>query len=380
MDTNQDETMVVDQDTAMGNDGTAADQNPADTKPTYKSFKKKFRKMKIKFDEAMRQSNDLYLEEQRAIKTAKRLAQENDQIMDLLLDVNNSAQIPVDKRIDLTPEEDILSEIPPLITEEELESAAGLQTPEGIALYNEIQALVKEQDANLNNASKPPKSLATLMKTVPHMKLGHPGISEESLALLNPIEGQQAPLGYLTADQLDDYIYDIDAQLGTVPTLPPPSPSASHQDLAFGNYHSPYNWLRRNQPHIFLQDGEGSEKSNGKPGALRGAGKRASIPAPSKPDSLEIVEEDGQGYDFALGGGTTSKGKRKRDDDDNSGGYHPSKAVKATEDGVRKKRPYNRKPKPVDGEAPPPPAKKGKGRAKPKLPTPDPNAHPFGPI
>ncbi|KAH6713181.1 IEC3 subunit of the Ino80 complex, chromatin re-modelling-domain-containing protein [Leptodontidium sp. MPI-SDFR-AT-0119] len=378
MDANGEENLVVDPDTAMANNGAVVEQNPADAKPTYKSFKKKFRKMKIKFDEAMRQSNDLYLEEQRANKAAKRLAQENDQILDLLLDINNSAQIPVDKRFDLTPEDGILSTIPPLITEEELASAAELQTPEGIALYDEIRALMKEREASLNNASIPPKSLTALIKNTPHTKLDQ--IPEDQLALLNPIEGQPAPLGFLTAEQLDDYLYDIDAHLGTVPALPPPSPSASHQDLAFGNYHSPYNWLRRNQPHIFLQDGEGSEKSSGKPGALRGAGKRASIPAPSKPDALEIVEEDGQGYDFALGGGATTKGKRKRDDDDNSGGYHPSKAIKATEDGVRKKRPYNRKPKPVDGEAPPPSTKKGKGRAKAKLPTPDPNAHPFGPI
>lgn len=298
------------------------------------------------------------------------------QILDLLLDINNSAQIPIDKRIDLTPEEGILATIPPLITDDELSSAASLQTPEGIALYDEIRSLVKEREAMLSNAARPPKSLVNLLRSTPHTRLSQ--ASEDQLALLNPIEGQPAPLGFLTVDQIDDYIYDIDVQLGTVPALPPHSPSsASHQDLAFGNYHSPYNWLRRNQPHIFLQDGEGSEKSNGKPGALRGAGKRASIPAPSKPDSLEIVEEDGIGYEFAMG--TTSKGKRKRDDDDNSGGYHPSKAVKATEEGVRKKRPYNRKPKPVDGEVVTPTAKKGKGRAK-KAPSPDPSAHPFGPM
>lgn len=161
------------------------------------------------------------------------------------------------------------------------------------------------------------------------------------------------------------------------PTIP--SPPAPQQDLAFGNYHSPYNWLRRNQPHIFLQDGEGSEKGTGKPGALRGAGKRASIPAPSKPDSLEIVEEDGLSYDFNIGGASASKGKRKRDEDDNSGGYHP-KAARAGEDGVRKKRPYVRK-KPLEGEgvALNVSAKKGKGK-KVKAPTPDPSAHPFGPL
>ncbi|KAG4429273.1 hypothetical protein IFR05_015240, partial [Cadophora sp. M221] len=213
MDVNGEETPVVDPDTAMGNNGAAAEQNPADAKPTYKSFKKKFRKMKIKFDEAMHQSNELYLEEQRANKAAKRLARENDQILDLLLDINNSAQIPVDKRFDLTPEDDILSDIPPLITGEELASAAKLQTPEGIALYDEIRTLMKEREASLNNASKPHKSLAALIKSTAHMKLDQ--APEDQLVLLNPIEGQPAPLGFLTAEQLDDYLYDIDAHLGT---------------------------------------------------------------------------------------------------------------------------------------------------------------------
>ncbi|KAL2071680.1 hypothetical protein VTL71DRAFT_12915 [Oculimacula yallundae] len=370
MDGNGDDTLVEDQDTTMVNDEAATEQNPADAKPTYKSFKKKYRKMKIKFDEAMRNSNELYIQEQLAIKKAKQLTQENE--------------------FDLSPEEGILSALPPLVTEEELASAALLTTPDGIALYNELLTLTNERAALQSTTLKPTKSLTNLLKTIPHARLSQ--ATPEQLAPLNPIEGQPYPLGYLTAEHLDDYIYDIDAQLGTVPALPPPILPTSHQaDLAFGNHHSPYNWLRRNQPHIFLQDGEGSEKSNGKPGALRGAGKRASIPAPSKADALEIVEEDGQGYEFAIGGGAaTTKaaagGKRKRDDDDNSGGYHPSKAVKATEDGVRKKRPYNRKPKPVDGEAAASPAtaptssRKGKGRAKPKAPTPDPNAHPFGPI
>ena len=44
------------------------------------------------------------------------------------------------------------------------------------------------------------------------------------------------------------------------------------------------------------------------------------MPGPSKPDALEIVEEDGLGYDPTIGGLEPSKGKRKRDDD---GGYHP---------------------------------------------------------
>ncbi|CAL3967362.1 unnamed protein product [Diplocarpon coronariae] len=370
MDTNIEETMIG--NAAMGSEEAATTQNLFDAKPVYKSFKKKYRKMKVKFDEVMRESNDLYLQEQRATSTIKRLTQENDQILDLLLEMNNSAQLPVEKRVDIISG---LPELAPLFTEEDLASAAQLQTPEGKGLYNEICALLKERDAT-NIASKPIKSLATLLKTIPHPDLQTPGKAEEIEQTRAPLGGQTAPIGYLTEDQIEEYLDELDGQVRNGPQ----PPSISKQDFAFGNYHSPYNWLRRNQPHIFLQDGEGADKSHGRPGALRGAGKRASIPAPSKSDALEIVEEDGQGYDFALGGVASAKGKRKRDDEEASGGNQPSKAMKNVgEDGVRKKRAYNRKPKLADGETPPISAKKGKGRAKPKVPSPDPTAHPFGP-
>jgi hypothetical protein len=42
------------------------------------SIRKKYRKMRIKFDEIMRMSNQFYTDEQRAVETARRLAQENE--------------------------------------------------------------------------------------------------------------------------------------------------------------------------------------------------------------------------------------------------------------------------------------------------------------
>jgi IEC3 subunit of the Ino80 complex, chromatin re-modelling len=294
------------------------------------------------------------------------------QLLELLLDVNESAQIPVDKRIDLTTDIPNLSPIPPLVNDDDLENVAELQTPEGQALYNEIRTMISEK-ASSNNASKPLKSLAALMAATPHLSLNNPNVDSDLMASLEPEEGLTAPLAYLTADQMDDYIYDIDASLGVVPPLPPQFQNTPQHDLTFGNFHSPYNWLRRNVPQIFLQDGESSEKSHGKPGALRGAGKRASIPAPSKPDALEFVEEDGIGYDAALGGPSTSKGKRKREEDD--GGYHPSKGSRGTGEGKAKK---PRKKKSDETTPATTSGRKGKGRA--KLSSPAPDAHPFGPI
>ena len=276
--------------------------------------------------------------------------------------MNNSAQIPVEKRIDLSLEAPSLAEIPALVSTNELAQAAEFNTPAGQAIYNEIRSILDEKAAE-KAASKPPKSLAYLMATTPHLNAQNPHVSPDLMSSFTPLDGQTVPIAYLTADAMDDYIYDIDASLGTAPP-PHHIGKSTQQDLALKNPNSVYNWLRRNEPKIFLQDGEGSEKSMGKPGSLRGAGKRASMPGPSKPDSLEIVEEDGLGYDPTIGGLEPTKGgKRKRDDD---GGYHPKSGTPA--DGkTRKPRPKKKK---VEGDTPVPSSKKPKSKAKERASSP----------
>ncbi|KAH6674297.1 IEC3 subunit of the Ino80 complex, chromatin re-modelling-domain-containing protein [Halenospora varia] len=328
----------------------------------------------------MRQSNEWYVKEQQAEEHLKRLAIQNDQLLDLLLDVNNSAQIPSEKRIDMSADVPSLSAVPPLVSNEDLARAAQLDTPEGQAIYREIRSMLEEKTAMVvaaRNGPKPPKPLSLVVATVPHLTLGNPLVSPDLLKTLEPPEGHTAPITYLTPDHIDEYLDELDGQLGNGHPVPHPSPPG-HHDLALRNPNSVYNWLRKNEPKVFLQDNEGSEKSLGKPGALRGAGKRASIPAPSKPDALEFVEEDGIGYDASLAGPSATKGKRKREDGDD-GAYHP-KANRVDETGVKKaKRPYNRKKKPEGAEGSPAVTTSGR-KKKAKAASPAPDAPPFGPL
>lgn len=283
------------------------------------------------------------------------------QLMELLLDVNNSAQIPADKRIDLSVETPAIADVPALVTSEELAEAAELETPAGQAIYKDIGSILEEKAA-LKAASKPPKSFAYLLNSIHHISTRSPLVSSDLLKDLGTVDGT-GPIAYLTADQIDDYICDIDVSLGKPSTTPHPQPSPQ-ENVALRNPVSVYNWLRRNEPRIFLQDGEGSEKSHGKPGSLRGAGKRASMPMPSHGDALEIVEEDGLGYDPTIAGldPGTAKGKRKREDD---GGYHPKLGAP---DGKVKKPRVSRKKKEGNGETPTASAKKGKGKARTSSP------------
>ncbi len=219
--------------------------------------------------------------------------------------------------------------------------------------------------AKLSN--KPTKSLASLMATVPHASFEIPAIPYDLPSMfpnLTDVElesitfkpDQPPPLTYLTPDDIDEYLTNIDTSLdlpitATLPAAPESKrlpPHLSDKDLSMRNPNSVYNWLRRHEPRIFLQDGEGSEGSksvSGKPGALRGAGKRASIPQPSKPDGLvEFVEEDGMGHDISLGGATSGAGKkdakRKRASLDDAG-YRPKGGAS---------RPTKKKKKETSGE------------------------------
>ncbi|POS82549.1 hypothetical protein EPUL_006130 [Erysiphe pulchra] len=327
--------------------------------------------MKIKFDEAMQQNKELFLDEQRAIQTAKRLALQNDQILDILYDMNNSARIPAEKRIDLTVEPPYLSEIPSLISSYELSKASQLQSTEGKKLYSEICNMMAAHEL-----SKPPratqKSLALLLASIPHLNSKNPHVPDDILLSLEPEEGQKTSYSYITSEQLDEFYHEIDTSLGEIPlSLRPPTQETS-QDSVFENFHSPYNWLRRNVPQIFLQDGECCEKSSGRPGALRGAGKRVNVPAPSKPDALEIVEEDGLGYDFKFGSSKEREKKRKRSEDD-----HGIVAKKGAVDEIKAKKPRQARKKKVDTSeekiSSVKKTRKSKGISSP------PGTHPFGP-
>ena len=269
--------------------------------------------------------------------------------LDLLLDINDSAQIAADKRFDLSANTPALSAVPPLVSDDDLAALSTLQSPEGQQLAEEIQVMIKDKEAakwhSTQTGPKPPRPLSLLMATVPHLTTASPNVSSDLLSSLEAPEGHEAPFSYLTPDQLDEYIEEIDTQIGNGP---PVSRKKEQPDVMLRNPNSAYNWLRKHRPDCFLQDGEGSEKAHGKPGALRGAGKRASLPVPSKPDALEFVEEDGIGYDASLAGpGTGGKGKRKREDGDD-GAYHP-KSGRVDETGAKVKKPRQARKKKSDG-------------------------------
>lgn len=292
------------------------------------------------------------------------------QLLELLLDTNNSNQIPGHQRIELSLESPSINSVPALVASIPPIPNVKSRAETGEQIYQQLLGMI---DGNIQSklSNKPTKSLALLMANTPHRPFEItskppqastiPGIAADMARDLELSPSYPEPVAYLSPDRIDEYLAAVDASLHLPPVsilhnpdfVPTPN-HISEKDLAVRNPVSVYNWLRAHEPKIFLQDGETqafSEKSLGKPGALRGAGKRASIPAPSRPDTVEFVEEDGIGYDVSLsgtGGGTgardrkgSANGKRKRASEEDAG-YRPKGGVS---------RPTKKKKKEGSGES-----------------------------
>jgi IEC3 subunit of the Ino80 complex, chromatin re-modelling len=128
--------------------------------------------------------------------------------------------------------------------------------------------------------------------------------------------------GFPASREEERYLEGLDSYLNGIAPIPRPSAAAvarsgersseKDREMALKNPVSVYNWLRKHQPQVFLQDNEAhSEKPSARPATSR-ASKRASN-VKQEPD---LYDEDG----IAIEAGPSVRGKRKRDDD---GGYRP---------------------------------------------------------
>lgn len=188
----------------------------------------------------------------------------------MLLDINNSKQIPPDRQIDLS-----------------------LEVPADA--YDE---LILDIDRKPREGLQPTKSLKQLLEEPSH--LDYAAVAERSphsvTDLLTGVDSpaadpihQQEPPSFLTADDIDNYMYEADCKIRTraeengedyemLPTMAPlardggsafvngsyvptkdastTSISSTARDFALRNPTSVYNWLRKNAPGTFLQDAE----------------------------------------------------------------------------------------------------------------------------
>ncbi|KAF2276754.1 uncharacterized protein EI97DRAFT_466886 [Westerdykella ornata] len=310
-------------------------QDAAHKAPVKRSWRRKYRKMRLKFEETMNTSNNLIRDECKAIAVARRLQEQNDQILEALLDLNEMTRLPANLRFDLRD----LSETGSHLTLPESEARAdalqrrlqelrndmvnGLITPEDFA---------QKSDQLHTQSIIPTRSLADLEAKVPHTT--HPPdplpegllIGENAPSYMSPAHEEE----YLLAmDQAiaDPSIYDPDAHDGRPLRLPQTRHHIpTEKELSIQNPDSVYNWLRKHQPQVFLQDKDVahaetvSEKSSARPATTSGR-KRHSHVSGATPGlkNEEIDEELGFIPEMVTTSGRGKRGHKGEDD----GAYRP---------------------------------------------------------
>ncbi|EPE08210.1 hypothetical protein F503_00993 [Ophiostoma piceae UAMH 11346] len=345
------------------------------TKP-YRSWKKKYQKMRIAFDDNMEANEVLHKQEVVALHTTKRLAVEIDRILDLLLDINNTPQIPATKRIDLGLARKEFGSL-------DIDSPGGWE-----------RRYLDKSNPNTTGLEAPTKSLRDLVKEVPHMDLStaskhHPELlrdlvpSDSNARAFAPpddysvpqpwnqtpvptpshskekaVEKKNYPESFLTADDVDNYLWEVDRNVAArallagaqappmVPTLAPfanlpdmkvsatakndsgwdeffnrsitkadlPSimTSSSATTTRDGILHNPtsvYNWLREHAPKsIFLQEGEATAAAQA---AAAAAAAAAAEKEGAASDSYHHYSHGANGNGAGATSGSASARKRK---------------------------------------------------------------------
>jgi hypothetical protein len=133
----------------------------------------------------------------------------------------------------------------------------------------------------------------------------------------------QSASGFPTSQQEEQYLQGLDAYIaGSAPGPRALAHTTSgrngdrgmerDREMALRNPVSVYNWLRKHQPQVFLQDNEIQSEKPPRGTASRSS-KRASATIKQE---AELYDDEGIAMDM----GSSSRGKRKRDDD---GGYRP---------------------------------------------------------
>ncbi|KAI9376483.1 IEC3 subunit of the Ino80 complex, chromatin re-modelling-domain-containing protein [Aspergillus egyptiacus] len=283
------------------------------------SFKKKFAKLKIQFELRIKESESLIREQLRIEDLSKRIQEQNDQLLEVLLEFNDSLHISPKYRYDLNvPGDEAIfpnssPDVPPSYNDPAVakstlrnakdELAAGNMTVES---YQQLEDAMKRGEA-----FAPRLQYADLIK-VPHSAPGPEGPSSSG------DNGLDQSLGFLTPEHETEYCLGTDARLGDMSAvlelsrLPEkPTLAERERDYALRSPVSVHHWLRRNHPSVFLQDSENaSEKSASRPSNLR-ASKRS---APASRKEEDTHDEDSVMMDSAPASGG-SKTKRKRDEE-----------------------------------------------------------------
>ncbi|KAH7325800.1 IEC3 subunit of the Ino80 complex, chromatin re-modelling-domain-containing protein [Stachybotrys elegans] len=303
----------------MADSPVKVEDGGAERKAGYKSWKKKYRKMRIVFEQKMHDGEDLHKQEAKAMATVKRLAVEN--------------EYPA---IGSSPRDQQFSPDPP-----EKQIDLSLPSSDVGRLGGPDEHLARRKELAM-------RKLEQLLSDVPHSSYTAARESQPSIVTdLAAADGDAHPVSFLSADDIDNYIHTVDTAIDPDKHIPTLAPSAHPEAHPPPNPHlknptSVTNWLRKYKPNIFLQDGEvhadddadgthnnqgsGAASSRKPRGGRAERGGKASARGKRASTSARLAAGDRGDWDASMdddpdfGATPVVKGKRKRDDDS---GYKP---------------------------------------------------------
>ncbi|KAI9882361.1 MAG: hypothetical protein M1823_005894 [Watsoniomyces obsoletus] len=355
------------------------EETQAETKQTYKSWKKKYRKMRVEFEHKMRESDTLFRAEQKAKETIRRLNEEKEGLLDLLLDINEDEHIPARLRFELPPPDvdaEPAEDFPGLA---EFDKSLQKKTKGDCTTGGNHQESEEEEgkEVNLSRAramyiaktlnedTGKPKKFSELLH------LPHPNDMEKAGDFFADEFGIEPPLTYFHPEEESAWLDELDKTLSE--EGPKQRSKASQlqsasviereedKEMALKNPVSVYNWLRRNQPQVFLQDKEAmggnptAEKNNGhgggmfglstiygsKPTASTGGNRTGSNPTNTTKsrnkthqhvDDTGLLEEEFDMPPIPPPKSSSSRNRRKRGSDESKSKPGPTKRVLAKVD------------------------------------------------
>ena len=302
--------------------------------------------------------------------TARRLQENNDQLLEMLLDFNDQSRVNPRLRYDLRQLSAADTAMPSLepAPDPELIKQQLQVLREDVAAGNITAEEYTAQADQLHRAQaiqQTLKSLASLEAKIPHTtRADLPSQPIEGIDL-----GEHAP-GYMSPVHEEEYLLAMDqvlAEPGFDPTtqegrpmrLASAQPPLSEKDLTVRNPDSVYNWLRKHQPQVFLQDKDAlhhenlSEKSAPKTGGAGGKKmkRESAIGGGGTPGPRDHEDEDSAAQD-------TGKGRRKTAGGGGGGGGEDDTAYRPKGGSSR---PAKRKRE--DGDTPTAKGRGKKGRA-----------------
>ncbi|KAJ5937434.1 hypothetical protein N7454_004734 [Penicillium verhagenii] len=290
---------------------------PAPAKQSVRSFKKKYAKTKLKFELGIRENENLIREELRIEDLSKRIQEQNDQLLEVLMEFNESVHVHPSMRYGLTLPSDTPflptpeKEVKAVVDDAILARTALKEAKAGIASGNFSPTAYRQVEESIKrNKEFAPALLYSDLNKVPHTEATLPADGAKEAVSVD------RKLGYFTPEHETEHYLALDARLGDpgakaqLARIPDaPTFAEREKEASTRNPASVFNWLRRNQPQA-LQDHEvGSEKSTSRP-----SNARTSKRAPVQRKEEETIDEDGAEVE------PTPKGKRKRDEDT---GYRP---------------------------------------------------------